>query len=151
TGSTLRGTAAADGSGSWTITITSTLTSGTYSITATATDAAGNVSPASGALSVTIDTGGNAPSPPDLTAASDTGSSNTDNLTSNSTPPFTGSAPTRRSSELTGSTLRATAAADGGGSWTITITSTLSDGPHSITATATDAAGNVSPVSGALS
>src|SRR5207249_2817985 len=61
--------------GSYTLTTTALVT-GPRNITATATDAAGNVSPISGALSVTIDTGApTAPSTPDLTAASDSGSS----------------------------------------------------------------------------
>src|SRR5207248_1955024 len=86
-----RGTATADGSGNWSIT-SSTLASGSRSMTATATDAAGNVSVASATLSVTVDTAAAAPSAPDLTAASDTGSSTTDNITNVTTPTFTGTA-----------------------------------------------------------
>src|SRR5207302_1786494 len=47
------GSAAADGSGNWSVT-SSTLTQGAHSITATATDIAGNVSATSAALPVTI-------------------------------------------------------------------------------------------------
>ena len=54
-GSAVVGTESADGSGNWTIT-TSELLDGIHSIYAKATDAAGNEGPASGALSVRIDT-----------------------------------------------------------------------------------------------
>ena len=55
-GDVLLGSTTADASGNWSFTPVTILTDGTYSITATATDAAGNVSPASAAFSVTIDT-----------------------------------------------------------------------------------------------
>ena len=55
-GATLLGTVTANGSGAWSFT-TATLADGAHSFTATATDAAGNTSAASSALSVTIDTG----------------------------------------------------------------------------------------------
>src|SRR5262249_33706993 len=78
--------------GNWSIT-TSTLASGTRSITAKITDLAGNTSSASAVLSVTIDTTApSAPSTPDLTAASDSGSSSTDNITKVTTPTFSGTA-----------------------------------------------------------
>ena len=54
-GATLLGTITADGSGAWTYT-TAVLANGSHSLTATATDAAGNVSAASSALTVTVDT-----------------------------------------------------------------------------------------------
>src|SRR5205823_5449738 len=129
---------------SYTIT-TTVLAAGTHDITATATDAAGNVSPISGALTplLTIDgSAPSAPSTPDLTAASDTGSSNTDNLTNVTTPTFTGTAEANSTVTLfsDGSPV-GTATANGSGSWTIT-SSTLASGPHNITARATDLAGN---------
>lgn len=62
------------------------LPDGVHSLTATAEDLAGNVSGASEALIVTIDTV--APPPPvlDLLASSDTGISDTDNITRDNTP-----------------------------------------------------------------
>ena len=54
-GATLLGSATANGSGAWSYT-TAALANGAHSLTATATDAAGNTSAASAALSVTIDT-----------------------------------------------------------------------------------------------
>ena len=53
-GATLLGTATANGSGAWSFT-TGTLGNSAHTLTATATDAAGNVSAASGALSVMVD------------------------------------------------------------------------------------------------
>src|SRR5205807_722313 len=83
------GEGVADGSGNWSIT-SSTLSSGSHTLTAKQTDIAGNTSAASAGLAVTIDTAAAAPSAPDMTAASDTGSSSTDNITKNTTPVFTG-------------------------------------------------------------
>lgn len=85
-------------------------------------------------------------SQPDLDAASDTGSSDSDNITSNNKPTFTG----LPGSVKGGSTVKiyvdgvekgsATAATDG--SYRVDTTSTLDDGAHSATATATAASGN---------
>jgi hypothetical protein len=150
-GTTVLGTATADGSGSWSIT-SSTLSEGSHTLTVKATDVAGNVSIASGGLSVTIDASQpNPPSTADLTT--DTGSSSTDNLTNVTTPTFTGTAETGATITLydtNGSTVLGSTTADGSGNWSIT-SSTLSDGPHTVTTKATDAAGNVSAVSGGLS
>ncbi|MBN7818750.1 Ig-like domain-containing protein [Bowmanella yangjiangensis] len=92
-----------------------------------------------------------APSTPDLDAASDTGASNTDNITSDNTPTFTGTAEANATvaviSSISG-TL-GTTAADGSGNWSYT-TGAMANGIHNITATATDAAGNVSSASAAL-
>ncbi len=54
-GTTLLGSAIANGSGAWTYT-TAALANGAHSLTATATDAAGNTGAASTALAVTVDT-----------------------------------------------------------------------------------------------
>ena len=124
---------------------------GAHSLTATATDAAGNESVASAALDLTIDTAAPAaPSTPDLDAGSDSGTSATDNLTSDTTPTVSGTAVAGSTVTLKeGATILGTAVADGGGAWTITSTP-LGDGAHSLTATATDAAGNESVASAAL-
>ena len=66
----------------------SALGDGSYDITATADDGVSGVSDPSVALPITIDTAApNAPSAPDLEAASDSGSSSTDDNTSTTTPP----------------------------------------------------------------
>jgi Tol biopolymer transport system component len=143
------GSGVATAGGNYSIT-TSALAQGTRSITAKATDIAGNVSLASAALSVTIDTAAPAPSAPDLTAASDDGISSTDNITSRTTPTFAGTAEANSTVTLfDGTTPVGSAAADGLGNWSITA-STLTEGAHSITATATDIAGNVSLALAAL-
>ncbi|GEK11095.1 tandem-95 repeat protein [Pseudoalteromonas peptidolytica] len=150
-GNTVIGTGTATG-GNWQIT-TSALTSGiVHAITATATDSANNVSSSSSALNVTIDTSvPNAPTTPDMIAATDSGSSNTDNITNDTTPTFTGSG-------TNGDTVTLISSVDGtlgsalvsSGSWTITPSSAMSEGGHSISARATDTAGNTAD-SGALS
>lgn len=92
-----------------------------------------------------------APSAPDLDSGSDTGLSNTDNITNDTTPTFTGTAEANATVKLyDGATKIGETTADGSGNWTIT-SSTLSQGTHSITATATDAVGNESAASTALS
>src|SRR5439155_25454016 len=92
-GTTVVGTGTADAQGKCTVQVTNALADGTYSFTAPA-KANGNTSSQSGALSVTIDTAAPAvPSTPDLTDASDTAASNTDNITPRNTPTFTATAP----------------------------------------------------------
>jgi hypothetical protein len=150
-GATAVGTGVASAAGVWTVATTSNLAGGTHSITAKTADAAGNVSAASAALSVTIDT--TAPAAPtnlDLATASDTGTSTTDNITSVKTPTFTGKAEAGSTvSLLDGTTVLGTSVATGG-AWTF-ISPTLADGVHSITAKATDVAGNLGTASSALS
>ncbi|PCK32823.1 hypothetical protein CEX98_05150 [Pseudoalteromonas piscicida] len=141
-GATVIGTGTATG-GNWQIT-TSALTAGlVHGISAKATDADSNESTSSGSLSVTIDTTApSAPSTPDLSASSDTGSSNTDNITNDTTPTFTGTG-------TTGDTVTLISNVDGtvgsavvsGGTWTIT-SSELTSGAQTISARATDTAGN---------
>ncbi|PYF83297.1 VCBS repeat-containing protein/autotransporter-associated beta strand protein [Marinomonas alcarazii] len=95
----------------------------------------------------------NAPSTPDLSAASDTGTSSTDNITNNTTPTFTGTAAANSTVKLydtDGTTLLGSTTADGSGNWSIT-SSTLAEGSHTLTATATDASNNVSSASSGLS
>jgi len=94
----------------------------------------------------------NAPSTPDLSTGSDSGASNSDNITNATTPTFTGTAESGSTVTLydtDGSTVLGTGTATGG-NWSIT-TSTLSSGSHTLTAKASDAAGNVSSASSGLS
>ncbi|MDJ1169904.1 Ig-like domain-containing protein [Roseofilum sp. BLCC_M154] len=147
------GTTTADGFGSWSFDHTgTTLADGNYNLTAVATDSAGNVGSASSAFAITVDTiAPAAPLAADMSAASDTGSSNSDNITSNTTPTFTGTAEANSIVTLTSSVdgTIGTATADGSGNWSITA-SALSAGNHNITATVSDAAGNTSAASSAL-
>jgi large repetitive protein len=92
-----------------------------------------------------------APSTPDMTGATDTGSSATDNLTYNTAPSFSGTAEAGSTVTLydtDGTTVLGTTTATGG-NWTIS-SSTLSAGTHQVAAKATDAAGNTSALSSAL-
>ncbi len=134
------GTGTADGSGNWTITSTVDLIDALHTITVTSTDPVGNTN--NNSMTVTIDT---VTPPPtlDMVNASDTGSSNTDNLTYDTTPTFDGTAEN-------GATVVLSSNVNGGpmstspstGTWTGTSSITLDEGPHTITATATDIAGN---------
>ena len=134
-GATLLGSVAANGSGAWSYT-TAALANGNHSLTATATDAAGNTGAASGALSVTIDTV--APATPVIAG---------DTIVNGNKVMLTGTAEANsKVSVFDAGALFGTTTTDSGGSWSYT-TNPLSDGPHAFTATATDTAGNTSPVS----
>lgn len=86
------GTTRVDGAGVWSLTAT-TMRDGAHQVSVTANDVAGNESAASTALGVTIDTAPpGAPGAPDLDTATDTGDSNTDNLTRASVVVITGTA-----------------------------------------------------------
>ncbi len=149
-GSTLLGSAVVV-NGAWSITPGSALADGVHTLTATATDPAGNISPASVSLALTIDT--TAPSAPTgllLDPGSDTGVP-LDNVTAERQPAITGSGTTGDTVKLyDGSTLLGSATVVNG-AWSITPGAELANGTYNLTATATDAAGNVSGASTALS
>jgi hypothetical protein len=91
-----------------------------------------------------------APSAPDLAAGSDSGVSNTDNITTVTTPLFTGTAEANSTVTLfDGATAVGSGKASPAGAWSIT-SKALSVGTHSIAAKATDVAGNISLVSKSL-
>jgi serralysin len=122
-----------------------------WSIQAQVVDLAGNL----GQLvtrAVTLDTvAPAAPSVPDLATASDSGVSNTDNVTKVTTPIFTGTAEAGSTVTLfDGTTTIGTAVASATGAWSITAAQPA-NGVHSITAKAADLAGNTSTASGTLS
>src|SRR5206468_3734374 len=118
------GSSTADGFGAWTITDTPSVADGTYNYRARATDTAGNVgvSDPLQVLVVEIDTAAPAaPSTPDLATASDSGASSSDNVTSDSTPSFGGSAEPNSTVDLyAGATRAGSGSADGSGNWSIT-------------------------------
>ncbi|HET7880241.1 MAG TPA: Ig-like domain-containing protein, partial [Acetobacteraceae bacterium] len=149
-GTTAIGSVIADASGNWSIPVTTALAAGVHAISATATDVAGNTSQASAALSVTIVTAPAVPSTPDLIAASDSGRSNTDNITNINTPTFKGTAtPGTTVTLLDGTTTIGTGAVSATGAWQITA-STLLDGVHNISAIDTNTGGFASVASAAL-
>jgi hypothetical protein len=128
----------------------SALAQGAHTVTATASDLAGNASPASSGLVITIDTAAPAiPSAPDLAAGSDSGISATDNLTNDTTPTFTGSAEAGATVKIYAGVSLVGSGPATGGNYSITA-SVLAQGAYSVTATATDAAGNASAASTGL-
>ena len=135
--------AAGDSQGAVALSIVFQDLAGTSGTTVTAVTSGGAVS---------IDTvAPGTPSPPDLASASDTGASNTDNITKTTTPTFIGTATTGATVTLydtNGTTVLGTATATSG-SWSI-VSTTLGAGNHTITAKASDAAGNLSAASSGL-
>jgi hypothetical protein len=80
-----------------------------------------------------------------LTAATDTGASASDGVTANNQPSLTGAA--TAGSLVTvyiDGTAVGTTTADGTGAWQYNLAGPLQDGAHTVRATATDTAGNVS-------
>ena len=123
------------------------LANGTHAVTARQTDPDGEPSPASPALSFTVDTMPPpfAPGPPDLQTASDTGASNFDNVTSDNRPTITVTGgPYYR---LLRNGVRVSGAYDSAAAYTSPL---LFDGVHTFTLQWVDAAGNVSVASGPL-
>ncbi|MCU6161348.1 BapA prefix-like domain-containing protein [Enterobacter bugandensis] len=149
------GTALADGTGAWSFTPSTPLAAGSHTWTATVTDAAGNVSPASPGFTLVVDS--TAPTAPVISQAIDDVGSITGPITSGQTtddtvPRLVGtSEPFATVNIYEGTTLVGTGTADGSGSWSILLNTTLTEGAHSFTAQATDAAGNTSVSSASFS
>ncbi|MCF7956834.1 MAG: hypothetical protein K9M57_00150 [Phycisphaerae bacterium] len=145
------GTVTASSSGTWSLNVTATwLNEGANTIFVSAVDPAGNASANSDHLIVTLDTTLTVPSSPDLSAATDTGSSSTDNRTSHSNPRLTGTADANTTIAVrldpngAVSTL-GTTHTDGSGNWSYTLASTdLSEGANVLDVLCTDDAGNSS-------
>lgn len=151
-GATEVGTGKANGAGVWSITTTA-LVDGSHGLRARATDLAGNISVQSALLTVVVDTALPAiPALPDLAAASDTGVSDSDNVTGDTTPSFIGTADANTTvTLLDGASVIGSAKADAAGAWSIT-TGPLAAGVHAIAVTATrDGPGNTSAPSAVLS
>jgi Ca2+-binding RTX toxin-like protein len=137
-GATQIGTTTVNGSGVWSF-ATGARVDGSHTFTGKAVDAAGNVSAASAALNVTVDTV--APNAPSLIS---------DTLVSANAMIVSGTAEVGSTVKLyEGTTLLGTGLAASSGAWSI-YTGALTGGPHDLTATATDAAGNSSQLSGVL-
>ena len=126
-------TTEADTSGLWSVSANTLLFDNTYAVTATATDLAGNTSTV-GSGSLEIDT--IAPLRPTIN----------DKETADNTPAITGTAEAASTVTLTVDGLFYTTTADTDGNWGVEVTDALDDDLYTMTATATDAAGNVSPV-----
>lgn len=146
-GTTLVGTGTADGSGSWNILLNTTLTSGAHSFTAQATDAAGNTSVSSASFSLTIDTA--PPALPVLTSIlDDVGNAATPvangGITNDAQPTLSGTAEAGSTVKIFDNGVQIGSVTATGGAWSYTPSPALSNGPHTLTFTATDAAGNAS-------
>lgn len=146
---TVIGTTTAQPGGAWSVS-TSTLASGTHVITAVATDAAGNNSPNSTAFTLTVDT--TAPQTPILTSVVDdvaggvTGNLANGQITNDNRPTLNGTAEAGSVVSIyDGGTLLGVTSANADGAWSFTPTTGLSDGTRTLTVTATDPAGNISP------
>ncbi|SEU16517.1 adventurous gliding motility protein AgmC [Stigmatella erecta] len=134
------GTATASPGGAWSFTPTAPLTDGSHTVRATATDAVGNVSTPSNTNTFTVDT--TAPAAPVVVTPAN------GSTTQDSTPTYSGTAEAGSTVTIIVDGIPAgTASADASGNWSFTPTAPLLDGPHTVKATATDAAGNVSPES----
>ncbi|WP_157768929.1 Ig-like domain-containing protein [Pseudarthrobacter sulfonivorans] len=146
-GHTVSGTATASSTGAWSLPTLnlSSLNDGTVTLTATATatDTAGNVSPATTAT-VPKDTA--PPAAPTLDAPSVVNVANVDAVPVSGT---AGDADTMSvtASDSAGHTVSGPATASSTGAWSLPTLnlSSLNDGTVTLTATATDTAGNVSP------
>lgn len=139
-------TAVVAGNGSWSVTLIQALPEGTTNVSVTATDPAGNVS-APATVPVTIDTTPPAPPAADLAAGSDTGTSNTDNITTDTTPTITGSGTPGHTIKLyapDGVTVLGTATVANDGTWNITPGAAQPEGLNTFKVIATDLAGNTS-------
>ncbi len=139
-------TLTADGSGNWSHT-PAALADGTHVFTAIATDGGGASSAESAGVSMIIDT--TPPNAPSIVTPADGAFIN------DSTPTLTGTAAASTTiTVLDGGVTLGSTAADGSGNWSFTyapgFSPPLSEGSHSFTATARDAAENVGPASTAV-
>ncbi|UXN09362.1 Ig-like domain-containing protein [Bartonella sp. HY328] len=153
-GDTVIGTTTVDSDGNWSLTPSTALSEGNHSITVTETDKAGNASEESAALDFTVDT--TAPATPAVPTATDNTEPNTGVITAGSStnetqPEFSGTGEVGSIITIKdGDTIIGETTVDSDGNWSLTPNTPLSEGDHSITVTATDAAGNASDSSASL-
>ncbi|MBI3194290.1 MAG: DUF11 domain-containing protein, partial [Ignavibacteriae bacterium] len=125
-----------NGSGNWSDTCNATLTDGSHNVKAVAVDAAGNASGFSNTNTFIIDAG--APNAPVVIAPAN------GSTVATTTPTFSGTAETNSKVRLyVDGILVDSTTANGSGAWS-KVSAALSQGSHTIKATATDAAGNTS-------
>lgn len=138
------GSVQADANGDWTLDITAfNLTQNTSNVTAEAIDAAGNRGLTSDIFVLTIDY--TAPAKPIIVGISDdTGSSNSDGITSDRNLLVHGTAEVDATVDIFSGTFKVgTVQADANGDWTLDITAfNLTQSTSNVTAEAIDAAGN---------
>jgi MYXO-CTERM domain-containing protein/uncharacterized repeat protein (TIGR01451 family) len=135
------GSATVDGAGNWTFTPTADVAEGTHELTVRATDAAGNRSPASMPRTFVIDR--TAPAAPVISSPA------MNSQTRLAQPSITGTAEPGATVTVTLDGMTAgTATADSLGNWTFVPTTPLAEGAHTVSARATDRAGNQGTPSG---
>jgi hypothetical protein len=141
--------------GAWSCTPTSGLVNGANSVTPTTADTAGNTATGT-AFNIAITTGGGPSAPaapttaPNMLAATDTGASNSDNITNDTTPTFDGTCTNGETIKVyvDGVAILPTQVC-AGGVYSITPTTALTSGNHAVTLTTANATGE-SPQSPAL-
>ncbi|ATQ42937.1 Ig-like domain-containing protein [Caulobacter mirabilis] len=148
------GTTTANAAGAWSFTPSTALTPGGHSLTISATDAAGNASAQSAAYVITIDT--SAPAVPTIGGVDDNvgailGGVSNGGVTDDTTPTLSG-AGAEANATITvydNGVAIGTTTANAAGVWSFTPGAALTPGGHSLTISATDAAGNASVQSAA--
>ncbi|NKI70674.1 hypothetical protein GN109_14695 [Collimonas pratensis] len=141
------GTAPVDANGDWSFTPSAALANGAHQFTNTVTDAVGNTSTPSVATDFSVDT--IAPGAAQITSVLDAQGSVTGNLgagqsTDDTQPLISGTAEANSLVIIyDGSSAIGSTKADSAGNWSFTPAAPLSEGAHQLSATATDAAGNV--------
>lgn len=140
----------ADNSSSWRYTPDASLATGNHVITVIAVDAAGNASPVSDSVNFVVDT--TPPLTPILTSVVDdvaggvTGNLANGQITNDNRPTLNGTAEAGSVVSIyDGNTLLGVTSANAGGVWSFTPATGLNDGTRTLTVTATDPAGNISP------
>lgn len=137
--------------GAWSFTPSPALSNGAHTLTFTATDAVGNASAPTAGYVINVDT--LPPAAPVISSVIDdvgsvTGPVTGTNPTNDTRPTLSGTAEANATVRIyDGITLVGTVTVDGSGNWTLPQTTTLTQGTHNFTATATDAAGNTSVAS----
>ena len=138
-------TAAVDSAGNWTATPSAALADGSQALQVVANRGSGTTASAATPITITIDSTAPAAPVARLDAASDTGVAG-DGRTNDNTPTLSGTGNGGDTIRVTlpgGTVLTTVVAANG--TWSVTPTAALADGPANISVTATDVAGNVSP------
>lgn len=156
-GTSLLGQAYADAAGNWAVTVEAgkDLADGAHQLTVRQIDRAGNASPASVPLNVTVDNAVATLAAPRLADGYDTGWSAADNLTRENRPVFAGSGAEAGAKIMlmVGTTVLGSGTADANGDWQAGLSTEagiLLDGGWAFTVKQEDLAGNLSAASSAL-